>query len=96
MNFRNAIAASLLAGLSITGFAGHATAANSPKNVPGPCTEPLSMPEYCDPSSGTQDPNPEGKPEHKITDFTDVPREPLYARGEHILLARQIIAGAQR
>lgn len=106
MNTRHAIAAALIAGTSLFGFAGAASAGGS---VPGPCEYPESMPEYCTPS-GPGDPTDPGepKPDGDNSDFTDIPRDELEStRGEvvvlvgssddsdlqtreHILLARQV------
>jgi hypothetical protein len=82
MNTRHAIAAALIAGTSLFGFAGAASAGGNP---PGPCEyHPESMPEYCNPS-GPGDPGDPGdpKPGGAPFDFTDVPRDEVEStRGE--------------
>ena len=86
MNTRHAIAAALIAGTSLFGFAAAASAGGS---APGPCEyHPESMPEYCNPPAPGDptdpgDPKPGGDP----SDLTDVPRDEVEStRGEDVVL----------
>ena len=85
MNTRHAIAAALIAGTSLFGFAGAASAGGE---SPNPCEYPESMPEYCNPAAPGDavdpgDPKPGGDP----SDFTDVPRDEVEStRGEDVVL----------
>ena len=62
---RKLVAASALALMAVTGFAGTAHAGGSNPNAPGPCSQnPESMPEYCNPpepgTPGVHEPKPGG------------------------------------
>jgi hypothetical protein len=83
MRIRRTFAVLTLTGVALGGLGGNAFAANSPTNVPGPCTDPISMPEYCsDPNDGDGG-DPEPKPGGHITDFTNGDQDDvLEARGE--------------
>jgi len=95
MNTRHAIAAALIAGTSLFGFAAAASAGGS---APGPCEYPESMPEYCNPPAPGDptdpgDPKPGGDP----SDLTDVPRDDVEStRGEDVVLVASTDDGEVR